>query len=214
MTTCLLPRLLERDGRLASAYARGPRASRGLVAVVSRAVFSEADGSADRASTCWRSCAPTGRRISPAGRTSPTGTGDGDAETFAEEFTAAMDCRGRLLAQALAKHLALGTDSALLDIAGGSASTRCSLAARVPGLPRVGPRKAAGRPDRRARDRDAAASASVVRHRWRHARPTRCPPATTCTCFRTCCTTGTSTSCGSCCTRRRALPPGRPDHRS
>ncbi len=57
-----------------------------------------------------------------------------EAETFAEEFTAAMDCRGLLLGQALAKHLDLRNHQRLLDIAGGSAIYACSLAARFPQL--------------------------------------------------------------------------------
>jgi acetylserotonin N-methyltransferase len=57
-----------------------------------------------------------------------------EAETFAEEFTAAMDCRGLLLGQALAAHLDLGSHQRLLDIAGGSAIYACALAARFPHL--------------------------------------------------------------------------------
>jgi len=57
-----------------------------------------------------------------------------EAETFAEEFTAAMDCRGLLLGQALAAHLDLRDHRRLLDIAGGSAIYACSLAARFPHL--------------------------------------------------------------------------------
>ena len=51
-----------------------------------------------------------------------------ETEGFAEEFTAAMDCRGRLLAQALAPRLDLA-GRRLLDIAGGSGIYACSLAA-------------------------------------------------------------------------------------
>jgi acetylserotonin N-methyltransferase len=57
-----------------------------------------------------------------------------ETEQFAEEFTAAMDCRGRLLAQALAKRLDLGSSRRLLDVAGGSGIYACSLAAHFPGL--------------------------------------------------------------------------------
>jgi predicted O-methyltransferase YrrM len=57
-----------------------------------------------------------------------------DTEAFAEEFTAAMDCRGRLCAQALAGRLDLGSRRRLLDIAGGSGIYACSLAARFPEL--------------------------------------------------------------------------------
>ena len=55
-------------------------------------------------------------------------------ETFAEEFTATMDCRGLLLAQALAKQLDLRGHTRLLDIAGGSGIYACSLAAQFPEL--------------------------------------------------------------------------------
>ena len=57
-----------------------------------------------------------------------------EAEGFAEEFTAAMDCRGLLLGQALAARLDLGNHRRLLDVAGGSAIYACSLAARHPHL--------------------------------------------------------------------------------
>jgi 3-hydroxy-5-methyl-1-naphthoate 3-O-methyltransferase len=57
-----------------------------------------------------------------------------ETEAFAEEFTAAMDCRGRLCAQALARHIDLGRRRRLLDIAGGSGIYACSLAARFPEL--------------------------------------------------------------------------------
>ena len=57
-----------------------------------------------------------------------------ETEAFAEEFTAAMDCRGRLCAQALARYIDLGSRRRLLDIAGGSGIYACSLAARFPEL--------------------------------------------------------------------------------
>jgi len=57
-----------------------------------------------------------------------------ETERFAEEFIAAMDCRGRLSAQALAKNLDLGGAHRLLDIAGGSGIFACALAARFKGL--------------------------------------------------------------------------------
>jgi SAM-dependent methyltransferase len=57
-----------------------------------------------------------------------------ETESFAEEFTAAMDCRGVLLAQALARNLDLGGRRRLLDIAGGSGVYACSLAAHFPDL--------------------------------------------------------------------------------
>ena len=52
-----------------------------------------------------------------------------ETERFAEEFIAAMDCRGQLAAQALAKRLELGKARRLLDIAGGSGIYACALAA-------------------------------------------------------------------------------------
>jgi predicted O-methyltransferase YrrM len=57
-----------------------------------------------------------------------------ETESVAEEFTAAMDCRGRLLAQALAKNLDLRGHRWLLDVAGGSGIYACSLAAHFPEL--------------------------------------------------------------------------------
>lgn len=57
-----------------------------------------------------------------------------ESETFAEEFTAAMDCRGLLLAQALAKNIDLGGGRRLLDIAGGSGVYACSFAAHFADL--------------------------------------------------------------------------------
>ncbi|HET7218754.1 MAG TPA: methyltransferase [Vicinamibacterales bacterium] len=57
-----------------------------------------------------------------------------ESEAFAEEFTAAMDIRGRFLAQALARHLDLSNQEALLDVAGGSGIYACALAARFPHL--------------------------------------------------------------------------------
>jgi acetylserotonin N-methyltransferase len=57
-----------------------------------------------------------------------------ETERVAEEFTAMMDCRGRLLAQALAKQLDLGARRRLLDVAGGSGIYACALAAQFPEL--------------------------------------------------------------------------------
>jgi hypothetical protein len=57
-----------------------------------------------------------------------------ETEQIAEEFTAAMDCRGRLLAQALAKGLDFRSPRRLLDVAGGSGIYACSLAAHFPEL--------------------------------------------------------------------------------
>lgn len=53
---------------------------------------------------------------------------------FAQSFTAAMDCRGVFLAQALAAHLPLESFRSLLDIAGGSGIYACSLCAHFPQL--------------------------------------------------------------------------------
>jgi SAM-dependent methyltransferase len=57
-----------------------------------------------------------------------------ESEAFAEEFTAMMDCRGVLLAQALAANLDLSKRSSLLDIAGGSGVYACAFAAKFPNL--------------------------------------------------------------------------------
>lgn len=55
-------------------------------------------------------------------------------ETFANGFTAAMDCRGVYLAQAAAKVLPLGDRKRLLDIGGGSGVYACSFAAHFSNL--------------------------------------------------------------------------------
>jgi len=57
-----------------------------------------------------------------------------ETEEFATQFTAAMDCRGVFLAQALAKRLELNERKSLLDIAGGSGIYACSLCAHFPQL--------------------------------------------------------------------------------
>lgn len=57
-----------------------------------------------------------------------------ESEAFAEEFLAAMDCRGVLTAQALAKNLDLSAHRKLLDIGGGSGIYACGLVARFPDL--------------------------------------------------------------------------------
>jgi len=57
-----------------------------------------------------------------------------ETEAFAQEFIAAMDCRGQLAAQALAKRIDLRKRRRLLDIAGGSGIYACSLAAHFPEL--------------------------------------------------------------------------------
>src|SRR3954468_9651909 len=55
-------------------------------------------------------------------------------ETFANNFTAAMDCRGVYLGQALAKSVDLGSRKLLLDIGGGSGIYSCSLTAHFRNL--------------------------------------------------------------------------------
>ena len=57
-----------------------------------------------------------------------------ETESFAAQFTAAMDCRGVYLAQAVAKALDLSGRRRLLDIAGGSGIYACSLVAHHPHL--------------------------------------------------------------------------------
>ena len=56
-----------------------------------------------------------------------------ETETFAEEFTAAMNCRGLFTAPALARHVDAGRHR-LLDIAGGSGIFACAFAGRFPAL--------------------------------------------------------------------------------
>ena len=53
---------------------------------------------------------------------------------FAEMFTAAMDCRGTVLGQALAAAIDLSSHSHLLDIGGGSGIYACCLAHAFPDL--------------------------------------------------------------------------------
>jgi SAM-dependent methyltransferase len=57
-----------------------------------------------------------------------------ESESFANEFTAAMDCRGIVLAPALAKRLDLSEHTNLLDVAGGSGIYACAMVARHPHL--------------------------------------------------------------------------------
>lgn len=57
-----------------------------------------------------------------------------ETEAFAKEFTAMMDCRGVLLAQALARNIDLTGRKRLLDVAGGSGVYACSLCAHFPEL--------------------------------------------------------------------------------
>jgi predicted O-methyltransferase YrrM len=57
-----------------------------------------------------------------------------ETEEFATQFTAAMDCRGVYLAQAVAKSIDLSRSRHLLDIAGGSGIYACSLVTHYPQL--------------------------------------------------------------------------------
>jgi hypothetical protein len=57
-----------------------------------------------------------------------------ETDEFSRSFTAAMDCRGHFLAQALAKKLDLAGRARLLDIGGGSGIYACSLVAHFPHL--------------------------------------------------------------------------------
>jgi predicted O-methyltransferase YrrM len=57
-----------------------------------------------------------------------------EREDFAASFTAAMDCRGIYLSQAVAKAADLRRHRHLLDIAGGSGIYACALAAHSPNL--------------------------------------------------------------------------------
>ena len=72
----------------------------------------------------------------PAGWSGDKATADWhkamEDETFARRFTAAMDCRGIYLSQALSKKLDLKGRSRFLDIGGGSGIYACSVAAHHP----------------------------------------------------------------------------------
>ena len=57
-----------------------------------------------------------------------------ETEEFATQFTAAMDCRGVYLAQAVAKSIDLSPHRHLLDVAGGSGIYACSLVTHYPQL--------------------------------------------------------------------------------
>jgi predicted O-methyltransferase YrrM len=74
----------------------------------------------------------------PAGWSGDKATADWhkamEDSAFARKFTAAMDCRGRYLAQALAKKLDLSGKRCVMDIGGGSGIYACSLAAQHPQL--------------------------------------------------------------------------------
>jgi predicted O-methyltransferase YrrM len=55
-------------------------------------------------------------------------------ETFANNFTAAMDCRGAYLGAAVARNLDGAGFKRLLDVAGGSGIYACAIAAKLPHL--------------------------------------------------------------------------------
>jgi len=57
-----------------------------------------------------------------------------ETDAFSRSFTAAMDCRGLYLGQAMAKKLDLGGRTRLLDLGGGSGIYSCSLVAHHAGL--------------------------------------------------------------------------------
>ena len=57
-----------------------------------------------------------------------------EREDFAQQFTAAMDCRGVLLGPALARKVDLSARKGLLDVAGGSGIYACALVANHPHL--------------------------------------------------------------------------------
>lgn len=57
-----------------------------------------------------------------------------ESEEFAAQFTAAMDCRGVYLAQAVAKSLDVSRRRRVLDIAGGSGIYACSLVTHHPNV--------------------------------------------------------------------------------
>ncbi len=57
-----------------------------------------------------------------------------ETEEFSRSFTAAMDCRGIFLSQALAKRTDLSGYSRLLDIGGGSGIYACTFCAHYPNL--------------------------------------------------------------------------------
>ena len=120
-----------------------------------------------------------------------------ETEEFAASFTAAMDCRGVYLAQAVAKRVDLSSRHHLLDIAGGSGIYACALVAHWPNLratvlekPPVD-RIAAGAIAKRGyTDRVRYSPATCWLRRSRQ--------SPTCIYIQMCCTTGTSRSSRCC----------------
>ena len=128
-----------------------------------------------------------------------------DDPGFAEEFTAAMDARARVLAPALAQALADVPARRVLDIAGGSGAYGCALLDGRAGASGRRARAAAGRrggphPPATARIRLGR------RRRRRHVRGAPGRP-TTCTSTPTSCTTGTSPPSRRSCARRSTRCP-------
>jgi hypothetical protein len=118
-------------------------------------------------------------------------------EAFAEAFTAAMDCRGRVLAPALATAVDGGAARRLLDVGGGSGVYSIAMAERFPTLAAT-VLEAAPSP----RSRGARSARRAWKGAWPWSRPTcsrrRGPQGTTCICFQTSSTTGTRpTAAGS-----------------
>ena len=60
-----------------------------------------------------------------------------ETESFSKAFTAAMDCRGHLLGQAMASRIDLGSKRLLLDLGGGSGIYACAFSAHNPHLKAV-----------------------------------------------------------------------------
>ena len=87
-----------------------------------------------------------------------------ETESFAEEFTAAMDCRGLWLGPALASGLDLSRSRRMLDIAGGSGVYACALAARFTTSRRrySRNRRSTGSPGKRLRSAAISSRVDVV----------------------------------------------------
>jgi hypothetical protein len=131
-----------------------------------------------------------------------------ETEAFATQFTAAMDCRGAFLGQAVAASLDLKDSHNLLDVAGGSGIYACAVVARHTTF---APRSWNVRPWIKSRGPISPAVATPNRFRWS---PRTCskatgPKDTTSTSSRTFCTTGTSPRSGKfCATLLHRLSPG------